>query len=102
GGKIKVQMTSSSDRLRVSVSDTGPGLTKAAMVRIFQSFDPVDASLCAEGQGAGLGLALARQRVEAHGGQIWVCSDGPGMGATFAFEVASSRPEPGQPEQQRL
>ncbi|MGE0492139.1 MAG: sensor histidine kinase [Vulcanimicrobiota bacterium] len=90
GGKIKVQVTSSSDRLRVSVTDTGPGLSREAMGRLFESFHPLDSSLCAESQGAGLGLALARQRVEAHGGQVWACSDGPGSGATFAFEVPSA------------
>lgn len=70
-----------------SVRDTGPGIAAADLPRVFERFFKVDrARERGGGMGAGLGLAIARHLVEAHGGRIWVESV-EGKGATFFFTL---------------
>lgn len=72
------------DYLTVAVRDTGVGIAKSDLPRIFERFYKVNR---ARGQGGtGLGLAIAKHIVEAHGGRIWVESV-EGKGATFYFTV---------------
>ncbi len=71
---------------RVSVADTGPGLAAEELTKVFDRFYRVDKSRSREGGGTGLGLAVAKQFVEAHGGRIWAESE-PGDGATFHFTL---------------
>lgn len=68
-----------------SVSDTGIGLKRKDLDRIFDSFEQVDNAASRKYQGTGLGLSLTKQLVELHGGKIWAESDGEGKGATFFF-----------------
>jgi signal transduction histidine kinase len=79
--------------VRVTVSDTGPGIAPEYHQEIFDDFvrlpQPGD-----QGSGMGLGLAIAKRLVLAHGGKIWVESE-PGSGATFAFLLPLSPPEKG-------
>jgi two-component system phosphate regulon sensor histidine kinase PhoR len=75
---------SADDYLTVAVKDTGVGISKNDLPRIFERFYKVNR---ARGQGGtGLGLAIAKHIVEAHGGRIWVESV-EGRGATFYFTV---------------
>jgi two-component system phosphate regulon sensor histidine kinase PhoR len=67
----------------VSVTDTGPGIPKDELPRIFERFYKVDQARTPE-SGTGLGLAIAKHVVEAHGGQIWAESNGS-QGTTFYF-----------------
>jgi signal transduction histidine kinase len=69
--------------VRVSVSDTGPGIAPEYQQEIFDDFVR-GSSQSEEAEGMGLGLAIARRLVLAHGGKIWVESD-PGSGSTFCF-----------------
>jgi signal transduction histidine kinase len=85
GGCVKVSLTPIDSMLRVSVQDTGLGLTSEDLTRIFQRFYRVDKSRSRRSGGSGIGLTIARHLVEAHGGQIWVESPGPGQGSTFYF-----------------
>ena len=72
--------------VRVSVRDTGIGISPLAQARIFEPFFQVDQSSTREYSGTGLGLSLAKSYVEAHGGSIWVHSQ-PGRGSTFTLSL---------------
>lgn len=67
------------------VKDTGIGLSKEAISRIFQSFSQADASTTRKYGGTGLGLAISKQLTEIMGGTMWVESAGAGQGSTFVF-----------------
>ena len=83
GGRIEIGCTRIADGCEFSVSDTGPGIPAAAMPHLFERFWKADPASRA---GAGLGLAIARGIVEAHGGRIWVES-APGRGTTMRFTL---------------
>jgi PAS domain S-box-containing protein len=74
------------EMVRFAVADTGPGLRKEDMDRIFEEFEQADTSSTRVHGGAGLGLAISRRIVEAVGGTITVSSD-YGLGSEFAFEL---------------
>ncbi len=84
GGRIDVDARKEGENVIVSVADTGPGIPREELARIFERFYKVDR---ARGQsGTGLGLAIARHIVEGHGGRIWAESE-PGHGATLRFTL---------------
>jgi two-component system phosphate regulon sensor histidine kinase PhoR len=84
GGQISVGARVEGDNAIVSVTDTGPGIPRQDLTRVFERFYKVDR---ARGQsGTGLGLAIARHIVEGHGGRIWAESE-PGHGAAFRFTL---------------
>ncbi|HUM13408.1 MAG TPA: ATP-binding protein [Myxococcaceae bacterium] len=76
-----------------SVRDTGPGIPGEHLSRVFDRFWQAHAS---DRRGAGLGLAICRAIVEAHGGRIWVESE-PGKGAAFFFTLAAALDRAGPP-----
>jgi signal transduction histidine kinase len=82
-GWVRVRARLSGDEVAFSVSDTGPGIPKENMGDIFS---PYWQAKRAERLGAGLGLAIARGIVEAHGGRIWVESE-PERGTDFYFTL---------------
>jgi CheY-like chemotaxis protein len=69
--------------LRLTVSDTGKGISAEYLPRVFEQFSQEDATSTRSHEGIGLGLSIARSLVELHGGWIRVASDGEGCGATF-------------------
>ena len=88
GGTVRVVAVSegSSSTVAVSVSDTGPGIAAEDVDRLFDRFYRVDPSRSRATGGAGLGLTIARQLVEAHGGTIRVESV-VGEGSLFSFTL---------------
>lgn len=74
------------EKVYVSVSDTGIGIAEEFHERIFERFYQVDGSPTRQYGGMGLGLAVCKEIVEAHGERIWVEST-PGQGATFTFTL---------------
>ncbi len=74
------------DRVRFSITDTGPGLSEADMDRIFEDFEQADGTSTRKHGGAGLGLAISRRLVAAMNGTITV-SSAPGEGSEFIFEL---------------
>jgi signal transduction histidine kinase len=84
GGRVTVRTSDADGRIRVTVTDTGTGMTSDQLERLFQTF--AEARRPAHGRsGLGLGLATSRGIVEAHGGRIQVTSAGPGEGTTVGI-----------------
>jgi signal transduction histidine kinase len=83
-GRVRVSAEDKGDCIKISVSDSGIGLSKDDQEKVFDMFYQADASMRRSTGGAGLGLAIARGIVVLHGGQIWVESE-LGKGATFSF-----------------
>lgn len=75
------------DRLVVEVSDTGVGIDADVLPRIFTAFEQGGASTTRRFGGLGLGLAISRAVIRAHGGQITAHSPGLGRGSTFSIEL---------------
>lgn len=84
-GSVTVTVEADDDRARVSVADTGSGIPQDELVRIFDRFHRLDPSRARATGGAGLGLTIAKQLVEAHGGTIGVSSTP--QGSTFFFDL---------------
>jgi len=86
GGLIRVGGWADDDWIYVYVADEGIGIPKAEQERIFERFYRAESPLTRRTEGAGLGLYLCKEVVEAHGGKIWVTSE-PGRGAKFIFKL---------------
>jgi signal transduction histidine kinase len=89
-GTVQISSTATADRLRVDVDDDGPGIPPAERERVFDRFHRSDAARARASGGAGLGLAIARGIVEAHGGAIRA-GDSPLGGARVSFELPGFR-----------
>ncbi|NOX62331.1 MAG: HAMP domain-containing protein [Chloroflexi bacterium] len=94
GGEVRVRCkkTKAPDQdgrtrewVQISVVDTGEGISSDDLPYVFERFYRADKSRSRAAGGAGLGLAIAKQLVEAHGGRIWAESEGPGRGSAFTF-----------------
>jgi signal transduction histidine kinase len=89
-GSVAVRIQPTDGEVRVTVEDTGAGLDSDAEQRMFEGFWRGDRARSSSG-GAGLGLAIARGLVEAHGGRIWA-ENRPGGGASVSFTLPAVRP----------
>ncbi len=85
-GKITVMASSSDDRIKVDITDSGCGIPEKAQEAIFEEFYRVDNTINQEVKGTGLGLPLVKHIIEAHKGKIWVSSKA-GRGSTFSFTL---------------
>lgn len=83
-GKVNVSTELSENSALVKVSDAGIGISKENLPRIFERFYKADKARA--GEGAGLGLAIAKHVIQAHGGNIWAESK-EGKGSTFLFTI---------------
>lgn len=87
-GRIEVGIKEEKKHILVSISDTGIGIPEDEQEKIFEKFYTVGGkSLMRESERMGLGLTIAKGIVEAHGGRIWVESDGEGKGSIFYFTL---------------
>ncbi|ABH00851.1 histidine kinase (plasmid) [Rhodococcus jostii RHA1] len=87
GGRVEVTAGQRQELLVIEVTDTGDGIAAEHLPHLFERFYRVDAARDREHGGAGIGLAIAKALVEAHGGHITARSDGPGTGSTFTITL---------------
>jgi len=87
GGKIKVSVGRVGTTVRVKVSDTGDGVAPDFLPHVFERFRQAESGPARKYQGLGLGLAIVRQLVELHGGEVSAHSPGKGQGATFVVSL---------------
>jgi GAF domain-containing protein/anti-sigma regulatory factor (Ser/Thr protein kinase) len=85
-GEVKISVRSNDARFVIDVTDTGPGIPKHEIARIFEEFHQVDSSATKRKGGTGLGLAISKRIVELHGGQLTVESE-LGKGSTFRVDL---------------
>jgi signal transduction histidine kinase len=90
GGTITIDVADAGDMLCISVVDTGVGIPPDKLDKVFDRFYQVDGSATRRFGGAGLGLAIVRRIVEAHGGRIWVESQ-VGQGSAFRFTLPKTQ-----------
>lgn len=94
GGNITVRTYNPAGNLCVAVTDTGCGIEPEVLAKIFEPFEQGGRKSKESLQGLGLGLAIARRIVVAHGGALNAVSEGSGRGATFTLEMQAVRPLP--------
>jgi PAS domain S-box-containing protein len=87
GGRVTVTARRDGSRISICVQDTGSGIPPAHLPHIFERFRQVDSSTTRAHGGLGLGLAIVRHLVEAHGGSVFAASEGLGRGATFSVHL---------------
>ena len=91
--KVEFGMRQDGDERVFFVRDNGQGIEPRFLERVFGLFEKLDPG----GEGTGVGLALVRRIIEAHGGRVWAESAGLGRGATFCFTLASGGTGGAQP-----
>jgi signal transduction histidine kinase/ActR/RegA family two-component response regulator len=90
GGKIDVLIARAAGRVRVTVRDTGRGIARDQMTRIFDPFVQTDREGDALRGGLGLGLPIVSDLVRRHEGRVSVESEGPGRGAAFTVDLPTT------------
>jgi CheY-like chemotaxis protein/two-component sensor histidine kinase len=105
GGRVEIVAERTGSTAKISIKDTGTGIPREHLHVIFERFRQVDSSSTRTHGGLGLGLAIVRYLVEAHGGTVVAASDGTGQGATFTVtlpihlrsEAARAAPQAAKP-----
>jgi PAS domain S-box-containing protein len=87
GSPISISLEYNATQVKVHLRDWGRGIPREKLSRLFKPFSQVHDDLGSKFSGAGLGLAICKGIIEAHGGRIWANSTGEGKGATFDFTL---------------
>lgn len=90
-GKIDIDLEVSNRTIRLSIKDTGIGISKDVIPKLFSKFSRATTANKTNMRGTGLGLFIAKEIVVAHKGRIWVESEGDGKGSVFVVELNSSK-----------
>src|SRR6185369_15997518 len=90
GGNVQLRLSRTESHVEVSVTDTGIGISREFLPFVFEPFRQADATFAREHGGLGLGLGIAKQLAELHGGTIAAHSQGPGRGATFVIALPTA------------
>jgi PAS domain S-box-containing protein len=91
GGKIRLSATATERQVSVSVEDTGQGIARDMLGRVFDLFVQGEGGAERSGGGLGIGLAVAQKLVHAHQGEILVESNGPGRGSRFTVRLPAAK-----------
>jgi PAS domain S-box-containing protein len=101
GGRVEVRLRRLADHVRLEVHDDGVGIDPDFLPHVFERFRQADSSPTRAHGGLGIGLAIVRHLVEAHGGSVSVRSAGRNRGATFTVDLpvptSAPRPQPRTP-----
>ena len=89
GGKVEIAAVPADGWVEISVQDSGPGIALADAERVFEPFVRLEDARAKQAEGAGLGLAIARSIVAAHGGALTLEST-PGAGSRFTIRLPRS------------
>jgi signal transduction histidine kinase/CheY-like chemotaxis protein len=87
GGRVDVRLVREGSRAQVIIRDTGRGIAPEFLPHVFDRFRQADGATTRAYGGLGLGLAIVRHLIEAHGGTVRAESCGEGLGATFSFTL---------------
>ena len=101
GGDIEVRTENTDGTVRVSIRDTGVGMTEEMQSRLFRPFEQGTDEVVRRYGGLGLGMAISKALMEAQGGSISAQSDGPGRGSTFNVGIPTVEPLEANREQMR-
>jgi len=89
-GKVKVNVSGTEDSILVRIADTGIGIPKADLPRIFEEFFRASNAKIIEKDGTGLGLSIVRQVMDLHGGDVWIESE-EGKGTQISMRLPRKR-----------
>jgi CheY-like chemotaxis protein len=87
GGRVQIKLERVAANAQIVVTDTGIGISSQFLPNVFELFRQADGSMTKSHGGLGLGLAIARQLVELHGGTLSAASEGEGQGASFTMSI---------------
>jgi PAS domain S-box-containing protein len=87
GGRVEIRLQEVASQAQITISDTGKGISPEFLPYVFESFRQADSTTTRQFGGLGLGLAIARNLVEMHGGTVIADSLGEGQGATFTVQL---------------
>ena len=87
GGHVQISVADGNKQMNVTIADSGIGLEDKYLARVFERFFQVDSSSTRASGGIGMGLAIAKEIIEMHGGRIWAESDGLGRGTRIVFSL---------------
>lgn len=92
-GGVDINVETEIDKVIISIKDTGAGISKQDLPKLFHKFGRIDNSytIASDTGGTGLGLYIAKLYVEGMGGKIWATSDGVGKGSTFWIHLPKSK-----------
>jgi signal transduction histidine kinase len=98
GGKVTVTTATDGHEARITVTDTGVGISPDFLPHVFDRFRQADGSTSRRHGGLGLGLAIADALAKLHGGRLEAKSDGVGKGSSFTFRIGLAAAETAIPE----
>lgn len=91
GGTVDVRLENQSSNAVVTITDSGEGIREDILPYVFDRFRQGDSTFTRKHGGLGLGLAIVRHIVEAHGGKVTALSAGPGRGSVFSVTIPACR-----------
>ncbi|HEV3116476.1 MAG TPA: ATP-binding protein, partial [Gemmataceae bacterium] len=103
GGKISITASREEDWAVLRVRDTGVGIPRDMLTRIFGLFTQLDSTRARSGGGLGIGLTLVHRLVKMHGGEVTAHSEGSGRGSEFVLKlpIGNAQQQPGDSEKDR-